>query len=219
MSCAEGQNSSNLDQAVLKFPNINVWKFRPDEAVRSANVLIAAGQDAACASLERVGGVQREFPENNRVNERVCLLCRLLFVPQSNSVPLRPPWLGGPELLPWHSMKDEDWPDSPFVIAESVPLSISSGYSLEGNPESARRYIAYCKSNGVFRAKMFPIPTRISASNALQQVLTSPAWKALKWQDSGPTWTYKLSEDHAKEGLWSQVGNISELEGISRPNR
>ena len=109
LSCRAETNP--LDQAILNFPEINAWEFRPDEAVRSANVLIVAGQESACAALKRVGNAKRDDYE---VERKVCHLCRLLFVSRTNREPLRPPALGAPELLPIRSMTDPDWPYIPF---------------------------------------------------------------------------------------------------------
>jgi hypothetical protein len=106
-------------------------------------------------------------------------------------------------------MRDADWPYMPFAIVQNVPLSMTIGYELEGIPEDANSYIAYCLSNGVFRTQLFPVPTQTSASNALCQVLASPVWKALKWKDSGEGWSYTLSEDYVKESLWQQVKNMT----------
>jgi len=207
LSSSAGTNS--IDQAILAFPKISAWEFRPDEAVRSANVLIAAGSEAACSALKRVGNAKWDFPEDYEMDQKVCHLCRLVFVPQTGGKPLRAPRLGAPELLPLHSMRDADWPFMPFAIVQNVPLSMTLGYSLEGVPERAADYITYCMSNGTFRTQSFPMPSSTTASNALHEVLASPAWKALKWKDSGVGWSYTLSEDYTKEMVWKQVGNMT----------
>src|SRR5579862_8211034 len=111
MSCRAGTNS--IDQAILAFPKISAWEFRPDEAVRSANVLIAAGREAACTALRRVGNAKWDFPEEYEVDQKVCHLSRLVFVRRAGGELLRAPGLGAPELLPLNSMRDADWPSMP----------------------------------------------------------------------------------------------------------
>ncbi|HXD01192.1 MAG TPA: hypothetical protein VN048_17775 [Verrucomicrobiae bacterium] len=197
--------SNDVEQAILSFPNISAWEYRPDEAVRSANTLISAGQNLACAALEKVAKTGRGSPN-------ICHLCRLVFIPKSSTEILRAPMLGAPELLPLNSMKDSDWPHMPFAIVDDVPLSMTLGYSLGGRAERPEDYLAYCLSNGVFRTKPFAGPTSNTASNALNKILKSPAWKALKWKDSGVGWSYTLSEDYAREMLWKQVKNM-----VNRP--
>ena len=106
-------------------------------------------------------------------------------------------------------MRDTDWPFMPFAIVQNVPLSMTIGYSLEGVPERADDYITYCMSNGTFRTQSFPVPSSTTANKALHEVLASPAWKALRWKDSGVGWSYTLSEDSAKEMLWKQIENMA----------
>jgi hypothetical protein len=118
--------------------------------------------------------------------------------------------------LPYGSMRAEDWPFLPFAITNGVPLSMTLGYALAGRPEPAGDYLTYCVSNGVFRTNTFPTPSRASASHALKQVLASPAWKALKWEDSGLGWSYSLDEGYAREMLWKQVENMTNKTGSAR---
>jgi hypothetical protein len=206
LSCYAGD--TDIEQAILSFPNISAWEYRPDEAVRSANTLISAGQSLACAALEKVAKTKRGFPEDYDVDQKICHLCRLVFMPKSSTEILRAPMLGAPFLLALHSMNASDWPHMPFAIVDDVPLSMTLGYTLAGRAERSEYYLAYCISNGVFRIKPFAGPTSNTASNALNKILKSPAWKALKWKDSGVGWSYTLSEDYAKEMLWKQIKNI-----------
>lgn len=177
------------------------------------NALIDAGRDSACAALESAAKAKRELEEVYEADQRVCHLCRLLFVPNSTTNVLRRAGLGAPDLLPLESMKPSDWPHLPFAIVDDVPLSMTTGYMLAGVPEKADRYLAYCMSNGVFRTRPFPQPTFGSASNALNHVFSSQKWKALKWTDEGPGWHYHLSESTAKRTLWEQVENMAYPQG------
>jgi len=200
-----------LDEAILSFPNIGAGEFRPEQAVLSANALIAAGRNSACSALETVA---RAFPEDYEVGQKVCHLCRVLFVPRTEGRALRPPRLGAPPLLPLHSMNDADWPCMPLAIVENVPLSITpTGYLLEGIAEKPDHYLAYCLSNGTFRTLLFPTPSPATASNALQEILVSPAWKAIKWKDAGVGWSYALSEDYARKALWTQIERMANPQG------
>jgi hypothetical protein len=206
-SCHAGTNS--VEQANLTFPKISAWEFRPDEAVRSANTLIAAGQNSACAALKKFAKAKRDFLTDYEVDQKICHLCRLVFVSRTHAEPLRAPRLGAPELLPLHSMKDSDWPYMPFAIVNDVPLSLTLGYRLEGIAERPEDYLGYCMSNGDFRSTPFPVPTTNTASIALNTILKSQAWATLKWNDSGNGWSYTLDEDYAKEMLWKQLENMA----------
>ncbi len=207
-SCHAGTN--NLESAILAFPDINPWNFRPDQAVQSANTFISAGQTAACAALEKAAKTERSFREHCEVDQKICHVCRLVFKPKNGGGILRAPMLGASDLLPFGSMKESDWPDMPFAIVNGVPLSMSSGYSLFGQAEKAEDYLAYCVSKGDFRTELFALPTSETASNALVKVSRSSAWKKLKWKDSGTGWSYVMHEDDAKSELWQQVKNMAE---------
>src|SRR6266478_5400743 len=84
-------STNNLENAILAFPDITAWKYRPDDAVGSVNALIAAGGDVACVALERTGNAEGELTKRNEVNGKVCQLCRLVFEPTNSASPLRPP--------------------------------------------------------------------------------------------------------------------------------
>jgi hypothetical protein len=202
--------TNDAETVVLRFPNVAAWQFRPDIAVECANSLVLAGRESACDQLRQLADKKWEaIDQQEKVNRNICFICRLIFTSCSDSEPLRPPRLGGLQGVPYESMKPEAWPYLPFAITNEVPLSMTLGYMGAGVPERARNYLAYCISNGVFRATPFPMPTRPTASNALYQIILSPAWKELRWKDSGPGWSYSLDESDTKETLWQQVANIT----------
>jgi hypothetical protein len=205
LSCRGG--NEDLDKAILKFPKLAAADYRVDVAVESANTLIRAGQASACAAFHRIASQTQGNIEMFETNERMCLLCRLLFLPTNLAEPLRGPRLGGSNLLPYDSMKSGDWPYLPFDIVDGVPLSLSMGYALQGMPETPERYLAYCEKNGTFRLQPFPTPSAVTVSNALVKVFTS-RWKSLQWEPKGPGRKYKLNEAYAKEMLWKQVENM-----------
>lgn len=169
-----------------------------------------------CSALEACIRAERErrraglvFEREQAINRNVCHLCRLLFTPTNSSEPLRPPLLGGLIAMPYESMDPTNWPDLPFVIFDDIPLSMSLGYASGGLPEMAESYLAYCKANGKFRTLRFAQPDAPGASNALHQVFSSPAWKALKWKDEGLGWRYTLDQTSAKRELWQQIDNMA----------
>ena len=194
--------TNELENAILSFPSVNVRDFRPDEAVYSVNSLISAGLDETITSLKRVASKEWDYDyEKEEMNQRLCLMCRLAFTPKTPTEPLRPPRFGRSVLLP-HPMKAVDWPYFPLAITNGVPLSLTGHYLQLARDEEASQYLAYCLSNGVFRTELFPGPTPITASNALNQVLTSPAWEVLRWESAG-------QEVWARDTLWQQVKSMT----------
>jgi len=97
----------------------------------------------------------------------------------------------------------------PFAIVDNVPLSMTLGYGSAGRAEPGEQYLAYCKANGTFRTRSFPVPSLLTVSNSLNQVFNSAAWKALKWKDEGLGWSYTLDENYTKTKLWKQVENMA----------
>lgn len=200
--------AGDLQRSAMDFPNIAVWGYRPDMAVEVANNFIMAGPSNAITALEGIVYGQRMFPVKHEDGEKICHLCRLLFVPNSPNKTLRAPGLGAPDLWPYKSMRTSDWPYMPFAIVDDVPLSVTTGYILAGRAETATEYLAYCRRNGVVRTKPYPVPTVSIVSNALEKLFVSPAWSTLKWKDSGPSWSYTLNEDWVKKSLRKQIENM-----------
>jgi hypothetical protein len=196
--------SNELQTAILSFPRVT--EYRPDEAARIANKLMEAGKDAACNALERAA---KEHRSDGWIDERVCHLCRLIFVPSDPSKPLRSPGLGVSTTMPYESLKPPEWPDLPFTIVNGIPICVYPGYGMGGMSERGVDYVAYCRTNGAFRAEPFSVGTALSVSNALDRLFDSAAWKALKWQDEGVGWHYTLDESYAKERLQEQVARMT----------
>jgi hypothetical protein len=219
LACCAATNE--IENAIDSFPKMNAREFRPDEAVRSANILIEAGRESASAAIQSTLSAKRErraahagfdqklMEEEGEINQKVCCLCRLIFTPTNSSKFLRAPRLGASQFLPYESLTPPDWPDIPFVIFNNVPLSMNLGYAGSGIPERGENYLAYCQANGAFRTQIFPQATCLTASNALNELFSSAMWKALQWKDEGVGWSHAFDENDAKEGLWKQIENIA----------
>jgi hypothetical protein len=202
------ESTNNFDHAVLSFPPILAWEYRPDLAIESANVLISAGEVNAYESLLRMARqTNNSFAESRRINSNISYLARLLFLPTNTNQILHPPRVGAFISMPYGSMFETNWPTLPFEIVNGVPLSLQIGIA-GGIPEPAERYLEYCKANGRFRDRPFPTPTIQPVSNAMNQLFESAKWRTLKWNDSGLGWSYELDEESAKESLWQQVENM-----------
>jgi hypothetical protein len=198
--------TNNLGHALLSFPSILAWDYRPDLAIESANAFISAGEGKAYDFLFRMAKqTNSSFAETRRINRNISYLCRLLFLPTNSNEILHPPRIGAFISMPYESMFETNWPTLPFEIVNDVPLSMQLGIA-GGIPESAERYLEYCKANGRFRDHPFPTPTIQTVSNAMTQAFESPKWRSLKWKDPGGS--YELDEESAKESLWRQVENM-----------
>lgn len=204
--CLAGDDA--LQAAILLFPKAKASDYHPDTAVNAVNILIQAGESAACDALRKfvqsAGGTENA----DKFNEKVCLMCRLLFIATNTAEALRGPKLGGSGILPYDNMGSADWPYLPFAIVNEVPLSMTTGFTMQGIPENCGEYLTYCQANGAFRTRPYPTPNFVTVSNALADLFQSPAWKKLKWEASGATWHYRLNEEYAKERLLEQLANV-----------
>jgi hypothetical protein len=219
LSCCFGADRNVLDDAIDAFPDSA--RFRPDEAVRSVNALISAGRDAACQALLDAADYQWLAP-TDPVNEKVLLLCRLLFSATNSATPLRPPLDG--LVMPVERTEDTKEPVAfPFVITNGVPFLLPRithrGLIATRAPEGGWKYVALCKDFGTFRTEPFPAVTWASASNALNQVLASAEWRALKWgvAASNYSWYSPTGQAQLVNADWAENYMRQQIENMKRP--
>jgi hypothetical protein len=161
----------------------------------AANHYVALGEKAAIKELE---ALTSDWTKDHRRgefsrNERVGWVCRVLFQPKEKE-PLRQPSFGALH-LPRNSMPLKAWPLYPVASSGKSYFVLSEGYSVAGHPEDPKDYLKYCRPDGKFRTELVPIPTRDQALEDLEALRKSDAWKAIKWKDSGPGFSYTFSEE------------------------
>jgi len=180
-------------------PTISGDDYNPQALLRCANRLIEMGEDGTYCLLRASASKEGKEPQD----ERVALLCRVLYKPSQGS-PLHPPRFGAPD-IPYRSMPATDWPDLPLAFSKDVPFLLVSGYTLFGVTQQTRLYVDYCRSNGVFRAKPYRIPCWREAIEALEALVLSDRWSRIKWVDSGQGWSYGYDQLELKHRLHVQV--------------
>jgi hypothetical protein len=132
--------------------------------------------------------------------ERVGWVLRILFEPRGKD-PLRPPMYGALS-LPWHSMPMTTWPLLPVAASGMCYFVLGQVSFLAGCPENPLAYLRYCQTNGTFRTRRVPIPTRDQALKDLKHLRQSAAWRALKWSDDCPAasdWTWRYIKAQAED--------------------
>lgn len=127
--------SSNLEM-VQKMPQPFISPdYSCDRVVQVVNHLRHSGKDQAIKALEM------DLKENASDNNKVVLICRLLFRNPSGW-PL--PLLGAP--TPNIGAKNMDqFPIFPWAISRGVPFLIIQGYVLDGRGESAIKCLDLCR--------------------------------------------------------------------------
>jgi hypothetical protein len=63
-------------------------------------------------------------------------------------------------------------------------LLLVEGYALAGQVLPSSYFIGDCQVHGVFRTHPYPVPTHAEAQAALNELVSSAAWKALPWRES-----------------------------------
>ena len=178
----------------------------------TANKFIALGEEGAVKELERLCETTKENRDpfyEWELSKQVSTICRVIFKPKEGA-PMRGPYLGLAMNIPHQNMKPEDWPLFPLAESDGVYFLLADGYSLNGVAETARQYLDYCRSAGVFRTTPVIIPTEETARRALDNLIASAAWKKLKWRDSqwfagGGGWSYDIKESNAIAYLEKQT--------------
>jgi hypothetical protein len=175
----------------------------------AANHYIAVGEKESIKELESLildwdtdheGGFSR--------NERIGWVCRILFEPKEKE-PLRGPWFGGHH-LPYNTMPLTAWPLYPVARSGSSYFVLSEGYTLRGVPENPKAYLSYCRTKGNFRKERVPVPTKLQALKDAEQLRQSEGWRAIKWNDSGPGWSYTMSENRVWGFIKGQAEKTAE---------
>jgi len=203
-----GAQTNTLEDAILSFPDA----YRPDEAVRSANTLIAAGEERACGALISAAGLE-DPRDNPALQQKILWLCRLLFIPKDPAKPIPGAYDGA--VMPVYREDYAQWPTHPFIITNGIPVLLPRFVSerarlrlaLDG-PQPGGNYVKLCQHWGVFRSEPFPNPTLLATSNAVKQVLTSPDWQAMHWRDSMQLSLGAAPREWAETKIWEQVENM-----------
>lgn len=188
-------------------PSITEGDFDPTKFLACVNRFIDMGHDKAFDTLREASSPKAWRTRRQMLEaERITLLCRALYAPAPGQL-LRPPGLGCPA-IPYKSMPLEQWPHMPLAFSQGVPFLLVSSYDLYGLAESSGQYLEYCETNGEFHSQPYPIPSKQEAKDALTSLFESERWRAIKWQDEGPSWSYRYKERDLQQMLIGQVERI-----------
>jgi hypothetical protein len=184
--------------------------------VATANKLIALRQQDAYASLLQLAEKQVDKHQAVQGMYRdyyVAWLCLMVYDPKPGSG-LPWPEFGGPGFPDtgafWdHTrgrMNNEKWPRFPLALSRGVPfLLVRGGYMLGGEAEPAFVFLKRCQANGTFHATPYSVPTHTDAKMALNELISSPQWKALQWHESTSPNYLHANENWEIEFLRQQV--------------
>lgn len=140
------------------------YRVRPYLEV--ARRLQELGKSAAVGQL-------REEAKTGKNDERVIILCRMLFE-SKNGKEFRRPLIGAACFLGDTTYKD--WPLEPISIHEGVPFLVVWGYELAGVPERASWYLEYCVRSCDWSDTGFRLHSNEELEAALESFLQSGPW-------------------------------------------
>ena len=221
---------SSSDRGIIRLSVFALWlalqtcwgespRFFRENAFTSAsfaeavNHFVDIGESATVKELSALAE-GRDMTNGFSVKVRIGLVCRVLFQPRRNE-PIRPPAdgflmelgsIGLPEVSSsaWTNV-NKNWPLYPVALSGSTYFVLNEFYSFEGTgqPENPMSYVAYCLQHGVFRRRKIHVPTRQEAGKDAAALRLSPSWRAIKWVDSGPGYSFHMNE----EAVWNYVEN------------
>ena len=184
--------------------------FTAASFAEAVNHFIDLGENAAVGELRGLAVDYIKDHHDHRgewsINERIGWMCRVLFESKTNGF-IDPPRFGRLD-LPVETMPDSSWPLYPVALSGSTYFVLSQGYFLAGAPQDPKDYIDECRKVGAFRKAKVSIPTRAQALKDAAALRQSKAWTSIKWKNSGPGWSYQLSEYGTWEFIEQQAEEI-----------
>jgi hypothetical protein len=144
----------------------------------AVNLFVDLGEQDAVKELEMLASSKPQGCMPDLMEFRMAAVCRILFEPKSE--PLRPPGFGC-DFLQLHRLNpSEVWPSYPVVRSGASCFILSEGGIICGLPEPSICYLGYCRSNGVFRKDLLPIPCQTQALLDFDGFRQSGAWQATR---------------------------------------
>ena len=181
-------------------------QFDSTTLANAINYYVGLGEKQSLIELQALSRDDFDFSNGFDVNERIGWVCRVLYDPK-NGNPLRPPAFGGLS-LPRNSMPLQNWPRYPIAKTGNTYVVLSEGYSLAGQAEPVSSYLDYCKSNGTFLKQKITVSNRQNAITDISNLRKSTRWTSIKWSDSGPGFSYTMSEQWVWDKIEHQAKSI-----------
>jgi hypothetical protein len=174
-------------------PSVQGINYRVDPYIKVAGQLQDIGQQAATQELLKLAKSVATATNSFSVldnEQRIAILCRMLFTNKPSSDFERPAFLGAPaffngdgeELRPDRFSVTKNyinWPSEPIEIVDGIPFAVVNGYSYEGtwNPHAAESYVHYCITNCVWSRYHFTLKSEAEKREAARKLIASPKWR------------------------------------------
>src|SRR5688572_14972480 len=146
-------------------------RFDPRSLIRAVNHLHAQGKERALLALRAYDKLSRDLSRGDKSKHQVDEY-RILPIVQILFERPKPFGLGEADV---DAPAKLHWPLFPLALVEDVPFMVVSGYSLEGRGENPADRL---RDGLTMRAE--PLAPRRTALEAADELIQSPAWKALR---------------------------------------
>jgi len=184
ITCAA--HGQNFDAAIEKCPDFQYQQYTVYPYISAAIQLQNMGRESAISVL-------RECCENEENQNRVIILCRMLYESEGE---MRRPLIGGAVFQ--GNTTYTDWPSEPIEIVKNIPFLIASGYYLGGLPERAIDYLEYCELNCTWRIENYSMPSENELVSALNELLNSEKWQTPLTDDEEEFFRSQIDTDCCK---------------------
>lgn len=168
LSCTTNYRAE-IKISLANLPEITGETYKITPFLNTAISLQKVGKETAIKILKAALAVENQ-------DQKIIVLCRMLFVPRQNQQ-FRNPMLG----LPLHlgMTKMENWPLTPIEIVDGVPFLIVRGYLLAGHAESGAQYLDYCLENCDWNNYQYQEKSLSQKEQALEKFFADPKWQGI----------------------------------------
>ena len=151
---------------LMGLPDYSKYKIEP--YLRTACFLQAKGKAKAFSLLRELAN------KNTESDAQTLVLCRMLFAAKPGSS-FRRAAVGAPVLF--GGSRFDDWPLEPIAIVDGVPLLVTFGYRLGGEPEPQSKYVDYCIQKCNWNDTQYEPKSKVQQQNAVKKLLSTTKWK------------------------------------------
>jgi len=152
-------------------------------------------------SLQDVGseaaiGRLRIWADTQKHEDQVIILCRMLFEAKKD-MEFRRPMIGGAAFF--GRTDYSDWPLEPIDIYDEVPILITSGYMLGGEPEPSGRYLDYCVNSCDWKKTRYSLRSSEELETVIKKWLAQRNWSATLSEQDQAFFINQAKVDNSKK--------------------
>ncbi len=161
-------HAQNFEELIQNCSDFQHGQYKVLPYITAAIHLQNMGEHSAVSLL-------REYAVTGENNNKVIMLCRMLFDEIDETGEFRRPLIGAAIFVGNSSYSD--WQREPIEIVHNIPFLIVRGYFLGGLPEPAIDYLEYCVQNCAWKEENYRIPWASDLLIFVEELLNSEKWQ------------------------------------------